>query len=890
MTLAMRVSPRPSLVAALLLLGCPPTAPEPPAPTPVLGLDPGVRAQPGEARAGVIRSGEAGQAALFGGIGAEAEAGDVKLYNDRVQFIIGAPGRRHGWVDVGGTIVDADLVRPPGEHGQDALDDLFLGFGVSRVFEADSVQILADGSDGPARVRTVGRDVPFDLFVRGLESPELFQGDLGLSIVRDYELAPDSDSVRITTTLTNAGAQAVSALAAEVFMYGQEDFGPWFADRGLRDSASGEVAAAGYAGRRGEHVLSVFSEAGTLRVSAATAVLAIASLSLFNHERIELEPGDSTERVARVALAPDIASAEAHRLALQGVELAPVAGVVTDGEGPVAGARVHFVSGESVYGYALTDAAGRYQAELPAGDWELYPVARHATERLWPVPGAARYGALAASSVRADALESVDAPPVPFAGGRWTPDPSPLGAATNLDLSLPSAGTLVLDAVAADSAGAIFDVFALDELPPALPEELAEAFDLPGRSSHLARVWSADGHAELSVPPGRYRVVAGHGWRHDRAEAEVDVPAGGQGSATLALPQAVPRDGWVSVDTHLHGAPSMDGEVSMEGRLIACASAGLDVPINTDHDRFADYRPLAEALGLADLAIIPGSEVTTVVRGHFNVYPVEVDPSARNGGALVWWDREPTTTQDLADRIAANSPDAVVQANHGRMSLGMTAGAGWQLPEPTKPDYWTWDFDVHEVVTAGDVGAWRQNRDDWFDFINLGALKAVVGSSDTHDLGRTCGFGHTDVFTDGDTGADAVVAAIRAGRTVAASGVTLRATLRAENTGGPGQTVIGGQGSLEITVRGPAWVRPGVLRVYRDGELWHEEALAEGVDGLIASRSFPVDEAEDRWFAVEVDEGQAQGQAWGGHPPYALTNALFLDVEGDGWIAPMEPR
>ena len=67
------------------LLACTePPVEEPPAP----GVDPGIPAAPGEARAGIVRAGAAGEVALFGGVTAEGRAGDIKLYNSRVQVVI----------------------------------------------------------------------------------------------------------------------------------------------------------------------------------------------------------------------------------------------------------------------------------------------------------------------------------------------------------------------------------------------------------------------------------------------------------------------------------------------------------------------------------------------------------------------------------------------------------------------------------------------------------------------------------------------------------------------------------------------------------------------------------------------------------------------------------
>ena len=118
------------------------------------------------------------------------------------------------------------------------------------------------------------------------------------------------------------------------------------------------------------------------------------------------------------------------------------------------------------------------------------------------------------------------------------------------------------------------------------------------------------------------------------------------------------------------------------------------------------------------------------------------------------------------------------------------------------------------------------------------------------------------------------------GNTIVTGGVTLRATL---NNGGtdllPGDTTTSGTGTLTATVRAPLWMTPEVLRVYRNGVLLLEEAIVRPSDGVDwHSLSLPIDDAEDAWYAVEVDSSRAMGNVWRGGRPYALTNAFFVDA------------
>ncbi len=879
------------LTLLLLLAGCPndDVVVQPPA------VDATQPAAPGEARA--VQVPEGAEAAFFGGIGAEGQTGDFKIWNAQVQFVVSDLGRRHGWIDVGGTLVDADLVRPDGVAGRDALDDAFLSFGVSRLFEAESIEVVNSGLDGAAAViRTVGRDVQWDFFTHGIETPPLI-ADLGLQIERTYTLEPDARALRVDTIFRNMGTEPVTARPAEGFMSSKEDFAPWFAERGLVDEASGEVAAAGVWGAQNEGVLSLWG-APPLSVSSATSLLSIASLSLFNYEKVELEPGAGTTRSAWYALGPDTATVEAERLDLQGEALSPVSGTVTDAQGPVAGARVHFVDGEAVHGFAVTDDDGRYATRLPRGSWQVWATARLPFDQVDVNRGAGRLGHLSTPALQQAHLAALAQPPtIPMAGGRWSVGPEALEVSAGpveQDVVMGSAGRVDLQVTrGGEPVSAVVEILDATGPTSAVPADLQQALGVAVPAVQVGRAFTADGALSLWLPPDReYSLVVSRSWRDERIAASVTVEPGVPQTLEVELPEAVPFDGYVSVDTHLHAAPSMDGRVAMEDRLIACAAVGLDVPVTTDHDRFADYRPLATALGLDPLmSVMPGTEVTAVVRGHWNLFPVEpVGQAARNGGALVWWDRELSETEDLIERIrGVGLQDSLVQVNHGRLALGMMDASGFSVAtgEPADPRLWSWDFDAVEILTADDIDDWHANRDDWFSFLQRGRIRVPTGSSDTHDLKRACALGRTDVWVgEGDWDLTDVRDALAAGDVVVGSGVTLRANIGDVR---PGGGVVGGQQDLAIRVLGPSWLRPRSLKVWVNQQVIFEQDLVDSATGSFFDGVVPLDLDADAWVAVEVDGGEAQGGWQGGHPPYALTNAFFVDVDGDGWSAPITP-
>jgi hypothetical protein len=876
----------------------------PPPEEPYLGADPSVDAGSDEARAGVIREGEAREAALFGGINAEGRAGDLKIYNDRVQFIIQAVGGRHGIVDVGGGLIDADLVRRDGSLGRDTLEDAFLSFSLARLASATSVEIVSDGSEGGAAVvRSVGHDVPWQ-YMQGLfELPEPNLPDLHLAIETEYRLEPGAWSLQATTRITNEGDDVVEVGPRDGMVASGEDLHPWAPGRGLAGPSGSQLEAVGVVGRQGEASLSFWPASGTLSSSGVDQLGAGLGLVALSHEREDLEPGATRTLERFWTLAPDLLTAEAERWDHQGVELSTVSGVVRDavgGEG-VPGVRVWFTSGDELAGDARTNDAGRYTARLPSGTWTAWTLARAADEHVQIRTGAGRTGPSAASSWNEAQLDVLrgdrEAAAVAHAVGRATPDGVEIvvEGEAELDLTVPPASGIHLEVT--DGSGApvpaVVELLwtSIDAPDAAIPSTLREGLGVSG-GGHMAWAWTADGTIDLPAIPGTYTIRIGHSWRHDQQTlSDVVVAEGETWTGSVSLAEAVPRDGWLSLDPHLHGAPSFDGALSMEARLVACAATGVDLPVMTDHDRLADYRPLASALGLdGTMQVIQGVEVTTILRGHFNLYPVEPQPEAVNGGAEPWW-QTPNNTQDLFDRMRTRAgPDALTQINHPR-SPGMFGLA--QLDpasgEPRSPELWSWDFELFELLNGG-VEDLPSIRRDWFTLLNSGRPRVPVGASDSHYAYIPCGHGRTDVWLGGDSVGEVDAAAIReallAGHVIVAGGTTLRASLElGSETLLPGDVGVGAAGELVVTVQAPEWIEPGTLRVYRNGDVVHEELLAGPgpiwFDGRIA-----VDASADAWFAVEVEGTEPLGPLWRNFTPYAMSNAFFVDVDGSGWSAP----
>src|SRR6185369_14164151 len=95
--------------------------------------------------------------------------------------------------------------------------------------------------------------------------------------------------------------------------------------------------------------------------------------------------------------------------------------------------------------------------------------------------------------------------------------------------------------------------------------------------------------------------------------------------------------GFISSDHHVHGIYSADSRVNSSDRVRQFAGEGVDNIIMTDHHHHTDLRPRIDALGFTPFVTTTiGEEITTWDTGHYNAYPLLVDPTRPSGGSTDW--------------------------------------------------------------------------------------------------------------------------------------------------------------------------------------------------------------------------------------------------------------
>ncbi len=552
-------------------------------------------------------------------------------------------------------------------------------------------------------------------------------------------------------------------------------------------------------------------------------------------------------------------------------------------------ARVHFAWAEGgAVSQVAPDAQGRFALRLPPGRYraEARAAAGRRVEQLFEVPAEP---------------EAVELPDLAVGAPAWVSPPADF------------IGRLVF--LRADGSGPVrFGEsrlgFQAGELPIASGIE-ADFVNLSGRSGAPHRI---------PIPPGAYRVLATRGPEYAIHESAIELRAGETKALDLApLARTSPTPGWLAADLHVHSGRSFDSSLPEARQVEAFAASGAEILVSTEHDRIFDPRATIAAAGLAgELASVTGSEMTSAwaggdspyTAGHLNVFPLAVEPTAYGRGAI------PLEGRRLRDVLAAlreRPSPPFVQMNHPRPDpaggdvdayFNHLAVAGEPL-DPAKP-LGEWpnavlierspahgrrdlDVDALELFNAENLVRFRQTRADWLSFLLQGERIVGTANSDSHRLGHVVGLPRTYVRVAEDRVAafdeEAFIAALRAGRAYGSTGPLVNVRL---GVAGLGEIHPGTRGVLEIAVAAADWIPIAEWRAYVDGELVHRAPIGRG-----ESAALPLVFARDAFVTVEV-EGPAEGlyrDVLPGFVPFAFTNPIFVDVDGNGrWDAPGLPE
>jgi hypothetical protein len=420
----------------------------------------------------------------------------------------------------------------------------------------------------------------------------------------------------------------------------------------------------------------------------------------------------------------------------------------------------------------------------------------------------------------------------------------------------------------------------------------------------------ASGALELAAPPGTYALVVSRGMEYDAFTMDpLEIAAGEQVAVDATLTRVVDTAGWISMDTHLHSEMSNDSTFPLDLRLLAVAAEGVEVAVSSDHDFITDYQPVIDELGLeAWVAARTGDEVSSLIWGHLNGWPLVPDPDRAGMGTVAWQGRSPGETFDL---IRGGDPARLVQVNHPRHGSNglfnkiqfdretLSADADPALLGlPPGTELYDADFDALEVANdfAGDE--FEDSLLDWLALVAAGHPAAATGSSDSHGASRFAGSSRTYVYvgdgndTIGGVDLDEVDRAIKARHVVIGQGsfVTAGIVDAAGAVSLPGDVVDrrgAATATVAIRVQAPPWMPLAKIRIYAGRDV----AMTIPLDPADTAAVRYDDRVElplvgsDTFFVVRVDPA-GPGEPVLGQPDASFTNPLLVDADGDGMWRP----
>ncbi len=782
------------------------------------------------------------------------QAGDFVLANDRVAIIIEDVGDSElldpwGGRPLGVARVAGGALVEPADFGE-----LLVLAGRSTVMTT-SVTVMNDGSDGaPAVIRSSGRLVPFPFFIAQLSA--IFPDDLaGINVAIDYELAPGAEAVQIRLHYASERiGDTDTGSVLHGFLYGRRTpvalpgagftesvVGPWVL---LEDDDATSWAYGVSPGSLG----STISFSGIILSFTQPLILPGCEVTTRDHAQL-------------VIGGPGLDGLEQARARVTGVAQRAITGTVSDGTAPVAGVRVHVTAGDDYLTRAYTDATGAYTVHVPAAA----AVTLTAYRRGWQLATAE----VAAGTTTANLA-------VPRSGAIHVTATATGGAPLPVRVQLLPAGTSTI---------------------PTVPVNFGEPATVAGR---LQVEYPIDGDVTMPAPAGRWRVVVSRGFEYEIVELEVDVVAGATVEVDAVLDRVVDTTGVQCGDFHIHTHRSFDSGDDAREKVRSAVADGVEIPVRSEHDVIASFAPIIAELGVGAFAMGIGSvEITSAqIWGHFGVFPLDPDPTARNGGTIPWqnW----PTADDPDVEVATRNPVEVITASRARPEAPVVVV---NHPRQIPYDYFAytgfdpvtgmvdrpaaWDPDIHlvEVFNDSDSPTVRaKNLLDWYGLLEHDYVVFAVGSSDSHRIRlEPLGYPRTCIQVPTDDPAALTAAQVRdglaAGAATISGGIYVDASVGATGPGGTA-TGVGATATVTIRIQAASWVDVDELEVVVDGVSVALRAITPGDAGAGAIRfqgTVDVPVATDgSWVIVHARGDSTLEPVHIERLPFGVTNPIFL--------------
>ena len=417
------------------------------------------------------------------------------------------------------------------------------------------------------------------------------------------------------------------------------------------------------------------------------------------------------------------------------------------------------------------------------------------------------------------------------------------------------------------------------------------------------RILSVTGVGVVHVPVGVYDVYTSRGPEWDLGVTRKVRIASGRSTVVKArLRHVVDTAGWLSADFHVHASHSSDSHVPMHDRVYEFVADGVELITSTDHNVVSNYAPVIEEAGVGRyITSIVGDELTTNGWGHFGAWPLSHDLERVGQGAVLVHGKGP---KDFFGDVRTRAPDAIIDVHHPRIDAEIgyfnLGGFDARNDKATRAGF-SFDFDAVEVVNGYQDSERRsvdRMIDDWFALLQHGHLVTATGNSDTHHLDHNIGgYPRNYVRVQEDKPQSLrdpgeIPRAVKGHHVLFTTGPFIALTVDRAGIGDVAPAR-GGDAKVALEVRAAPWVSVSSAILYVDGHEAHRWKVAKSEQPVRLHETFPLHVPRDAWVVVRVDGDEPLAPVVGDRKrfdvrPLALTNPVFLDVDGNGKYDPPE--
>ncbi len=428
--------------------------------------------------------------------------------------------------------------------------------------------------------------------------------------------------------------------------------------------------------------------------------------------------------------------------------------------------------------------------------------------------------------------------------------------------------------------------------------------------------YTPNGKFTQELPAGNYQIDVSHGPEFNIARLATAVGPGKTQTVAAKLERVVDTAGWVSSDFHSHSSPSGDNTGSQLGRVLNLVAEHIEFAPCTEHNRVDTYVPHIERLGVQDfIATVSGMELTgqPLPLNHQNAFPLRRTPHTQdNGGPLV-----ADNLEEQIERLALwdDRSDKLVQVNHPDTGWMFYDKNGDGVPDNGFERAFPFMdvMEIHPVDNALQLvpvrefpggNKYHNNVFRWLQLLNQGFRIYGVVNTDAHYNYHGSGGLRNWIQSSTDDPAKIdpmeMVHAAQEGRLVMSNGPFLEVWASEPGqakkvTCGQDLAAPGKQVSLKVKVQTPSWLDINRVFVLVNGRIDPKHDYSrEKTPDVFRAGVVKFDETLEVALARDAHLIVVAGNVGGRFPtavmpgpwqPAALTNPIFVDLDGDGFQA-----